>query len=292
MTEPMRIQRALARAGVASRRAAEELVAAGRVTVNGSVATTGQAVEPDRDDIRVDGRRIEAPRAREWVVLHKPPGVLTSKPDGTGRRTVFDVVPATPGLTYVGRLDYMTEGLLLLTTDGEAAHALTHPSRGVERRYLAVVRGDGEGAARAAERGVQLEDGLVQPTDVTVRWIRRGVWELALTIREGRSHEVRRVCEALGLEVERLIRTRFGPVALGDLPMGGHRPPTLLERRALEAIVRPGEARLASAAESDATPSRKARSGGSRKQGGRPPAERPRPPGSRGTGRKPPRPRS
>ena len=290
MTEPMRIQRALARAGVASRRAAEELVAAGRVTVNGTVAKTGQSVEPDKDDIRVDGRRIEAPRSREWVVLHKPPGVLTSKPDGTGRKTVFDLVPAIPGLTYVGRLDYMTEGLLLLTTDGDAAHALTHPSRSVERRYLAVVRGDGESAAREAERGVELEDGLVQPTDVSVRWIRRGVWELALTIREGKTHEVRRVCEALGLEVERLIRTRFGPVALGDLPMGGHRPPTLLERRALEAIVRPEEARRAAAEERAAAPAKKPRPGGAgkgRKAGGGPAR-----PGSRGTGRRPPRPRS
>lgn len=290
MTEPMRIQRALARAGVASRRAAEELVAAGRVTVNGTVARTGQSVVPDNDDIRVDGRRIDAPRSREWVVLHKPPGVLTSKPDGTDRRTVFDIVPAIPGLTYVGRLDYMTEGLLLLTTDGDAAHALTHPSRSVERRYLAVVRGDGESAAREAARGVELEDGLVQPTDVSVRWIRRGVWELALTIREGRTHEVRRVCEALGLAVERLIRTRFGPVALGDLPMGGHRPPTLLERRALEAIVRPAEARRAAAEERAATPPGTPRAGGSGK--GRRPGGGPSRPPSRGTGRRPPRPRS
>jgi 23S rRNA pseudouridine2605 synthase len=237
----MRIQRALARAGVASRRSAEDLVLAGRVTVNGTVAKTGQIVDPSADDIRVDGRRIEAPRAAEWIVLHKPAGVLTSRPDGTDRRNVFDIVPAVPGLTYVGRLDFLTEGVLLLTTDGEAAHALTHPSRGVQRSYLAIVRGDAEGAAVEAQRGVQLEDGLVTPTDISVRWLRRGVWEFAMTIREGKSHEVRRICEKLGLEVERLVRTRFGPVTLGDLPIGGQRALTLLERRAIEQVVRPGQ---------------------------------------------------
>ena len=239
--DPMRIQRALARAGIASRRSAEALVLAGRVTVNGTVAKTGQVVDPTSDDIRVDGRRIEAPRAAEWIVLHKPAGVLTSRPDGTDRRNVFDIVPAVPGLTYVGRLDFLTEGVLLLTTDGEAAHALTHPSRGVERSYLAIVRGDAEGAAVEAQRGVELDDGVVTPADISVRWIRRGVWEFAMTIREGKSHEVRRICEALGLEVERLVRTRFGPVLLGDLPIGGQRALTLLERRAIEQIVRPGQ---------------------------------------------------
>jgi 23S rRNA pseudouridine2605 synthase len=237
----MRIQRALARAGVASRRSAEDLVLAGRVTVNGTLAKIGQVVDPTSDDIRVDGRRIDAPRAAEWIVLHKPAGVLTSRPDGTDRRNVFDIVPPVPGLTYVGRLDFLTEGVLLLTTDGEAAHALTHPSRGVERSYLAVVRGDAEGAALVAARGVQLEDGVVTPDDISVRWLRRGVWEFAMTIREGKTHEVRRICEALGLEVERLIRTRFGPVMLGDLAVGGQRTLTLLERRAIEQIVRPGQ---------------------------------------------------
>ncbi|HEX2779784.1 MAG TPA: pseudouridine synthase [Gemmatimonadaceae bacterium] len=234
----MRIQRALARAGVASRRGAEELVAAGRVTVNGQVARTGQSVDPAADEIRVDGKAIAAPREQHvWIVLNKPAGVLTSRPDGTGRKTVFDLVRDVPGLTYVGRLDYMTEGVLLLTTDGDAAHALTHPSRQVERRYVATVRGDAEGAALSAERGVTLEDGEVRPRDITVRNLRRGVWELALTIREGKTHEVRRLCEALGLEVLGLLRTRFGPVELGDLPSGGTRPVLSRERRAIDGIV-------------------------------------------------------
>lgn len=236
--EPMRIQRALARAGIASRRAAEELVVAGRVTVNGAVARTGQIVHPATDDIRVDGKRVEAPRGTVWRVLNKPPATLTSRPDGSGRRTVFDLVTDAPGLTYVGRLDYMTEGVLLLTTDGDAAHALTHPSREVERRYVATVRGDAPAAARQAEAGVELEDGVVIPRRLEVRNIRRGVWDFGLTIREGKTHEVRRICEALGLEVERLVRTRFGPVELGELPAGAARALTLMERAAIEAIVK------------------------------------------------------
>ncbi|HEX2716925.1 MAG TPA: pseudouridine synthase [Gemmatimonadaceae bacterium] len=237
-SEPMRIQRALARAGIASRRAAEELVVAGRVTVNGSVARTGQIVHPTTDEIRVDGKRVEAPRGATWRVLNKPIATLTSRPDGTGRRTVFDLVPDAPGLTYVGRLDYMTEGVLLLTTDGDAAHALTHPSRQVERRYVATVRGDAPAAARQAAAGVELEDGVVHPRALETRNIRRGVWELGLTIREGKNHEVRRICEALGLEVERLVRTRFGPVELGDLPAGAVRALTVKERAGIDVIVK------------------------------------------------------
>ncbi|MFL5638662.1 MAG: pseudouridine synthase, partial [Gemmatimonadaceae bacterium] len=199
MPETMRIQRALARAGIASRRAAEGLVAAGRVRINGAVAQTGQSVDPERDNITVDGKSVSAPTASHWTVLNKPPGVLTTRSDPGGRRTVFDLVDDAPGLTYVGRLDYMTEGVLLLTTDGDAAHKLTHPSGELERTYVAVVRGDGAAAARAAMKGVELEDGLVMPRDVSARRMGRGTWELEITIAEGKTREIRRLCTALGL---------------------------------------------------------------------------------------------
>src|SRR3954466_4321133 len=138
----MRIQRALARAGVASRRKAEELISAGRVTVNGSVATIGQSVDPTADAIMVDGKRIGAPPKTTWIVFNKPLGVMTTKADPEGRKTVFDYMPDVPGLTYVGRLDFLTEGVLLMTNDGGATHALTHPSSEIERVYTVTVTGN------------------------------------------------------------------------------------------------------------------------------------------------------
>ncbi|HEY5087657.1 MAG TPA: pseudouridine synthase, partial [Gemmatimonadaceae bacterium] len=194
----MRVQRALARAGIASRRKAEELIAAGRVTVNGAVAAVGQVVDPIGDKILVDGKRVGAPPAIVWLLLNKPTGVVTTRRDPGGRQTVFDLVQDRPGLTYVGRLDYLTEGALLLTTDGAAAHGLTHPSRGVERTYVATVRGDAVSAAREAMRGVELEDGVAYPSSVVAHAIPgRRHYDFELTLTEGRHHEVRRLCAAL-----------------------------------------------------------------------------------------------
>ena len=236
MAEPMRIQRALARAGVLSRRKAEELVANGRVTVNGARAQVGQTVDPERDVIMVDGDRIGAPAPMEWYVLNKPAGVITSRQDPEGRRTVFDLAPKRPGLTYVGRLDFLTEGVLLLTTDGAAAHRLTHPSHEVERTYVASVLGAGDIAVEEARGGVELEDGVVRPKRMSAERVGRGRWDLRITISEGRNREVRRLCEALGLEVDRLVRVKFGPVELGDLASGRVRVLTKAERVALEKL--------------------------------------------------------
>jgi 23S rRNA pseudouridine2605 synthase len=233
----MRLQRALARAGVASRRHSEELIAAGRVTVNGRVAQIGQSVDPEHDEIRVDGKAILAPAGPVWIMLHKPAGVMTTRSDPRGRQTVFDLVDDVPGLTYVGRLDYMTEGLLLLTTDGSGANRLTHPSGEVERTYVAIVRGDAESAARMARRGVDLDDGPVQPLAVSTRSLGGGLHEFEVTIAEGRKREVRRLCKALGLTVERLIRVRFGPIELGDLPVGKSRRLTPKELVQLSAVL-------------------------------------------------------
>lgn len=232
----MRLQRALARAGVASRRAAEELIASGRVKVNGVMATIGQSVTPGEDVITVDGKTVDEPAAAVWYLLNKPSGTLTSKSDPGGRPTVFSLVPKTPGLTYVGRLDYLTEGALLFTTDGTMAHRLTHPSFEVERRYEATVRGDMPAAVKALRRGLELEDGIVHAKEVEVESVGGGRSVLSLTLTEGRNREVRRVCEALGLDVARLVRVSYGPIRLGRLPRGQCRPLTSNEIALLNAL--------------------------------------------------------
>ncbi|MFQ5550260.1 MAG: pseudouridine synthase, partial [Gemmatimonadales bacterium] len=155
--EPQRLQRVLARSGVASRRAAEDLIRSGVVRVNGTVAELGAKVDPDRDTITVRGRRVR-PAPVKWIALHKPVGFVVTREDERGRKTVFDLVPPIPGLTYVGRLDIMTGGLLLLTTDGAVANRLTHPRYGVTREYRVLVRGGSPGEIeRRLRRGMTVD---------------------------------------------------------------------------------------------------------------------------------------
>lgn len=231
----MRLQRALARAGVASRREAETLIADGRVRVNGAVATLGVSVDPSADHVTVDGRSLR-PVETAWIVLNKPPGYVVTRRDPQGRRTVFDLVPDIPGLTYVGRLDAATAGLLLLTTDGEAAHRLTHPRFAVERAYRAVVRGrPTEAIRRALRRPIVVDRRRVPVVRYRVRAAPGGCSDLTLVLTEGRNRIVRRVCEQLGLQVAALTRLRHGPITLGKLAPGRWRYLTTREVRSIRA---------------------------------------------------------
>ena len=207
-----RLQKIISSAGAASRRAAEELIKAGRVTVNGAPASLGMCANPEEDDIRIDGHRLECgPRERVYIMLNKPRGYVTTLSDERGRPTVAELVRGVGRRLYpVGRLDMYSEGLLIMTDDGEAANALMHPSHDAPRRYQVDVHGEDLDAAAeviAAQREV---DGLpVRPAGVRV--LRRG---------EGRNRQVRKLCAAAGLKVSRLRRVAEGRLELGDLPLG------------------------------------------------------------------------
>lgn len=216
-----RVQKVLARAGLGSRRACEDLIRAGRVTVNGTAATLGDRVDPRTDVVEVDGGRVPLDPELRYYALHKPAGVVTTAHDPHGRPDVSAYYPKGPRVFPVGRLDQETEGLLLLTNDGELANRLTHPRYGVEKEYLAEVEGTpGDRAVAALVRGVELEDGIARA--VSARRVAgagsRGAVRVIMT--EGRKREVRRMLSAVGLPVRRLVRTRVGPIRLGRLPPG------------------------------------------------------------------------
>ena len=217
----VRLNKYLADRGVGARRKCDELIAQGRVSVNGKVVSdAGRKVEEGRDKVSVDGRPVAGRSRNVYYVLNKPVGVITTLDDPQGRRTVVDLVPAEPRVFPVGRLDADTEGLLLLTNDGELTHRLTHPSFGVEKEYVAEVQGKPSRlAVRRLREGVELDDGVTAPAKVAL--IEPNV--LRLVIHEGRNRQVRRMCEAVGLPVEKLIRVALGPLALGNLPAGAWR---------------------------------------------------------------------
>ena len=226
-----RLQKILAQAGLGSRRACEELIAAGRVRVNGARASLGARADPESDVIEVDGAAIGVRQGLVHYLLNKPAGVVTTAEDPQGRPTVVDLVPSAARVYPVGRLDADTEGLLLLTNDGELAHRLTHPSFGVDKEYLAEVEGSpSRGAVRRLREGVELEDGVTAPAKVALV----DPHTLRITIHEGRNRQVRRMCAAVGHPVRRLVRTRIGPLAERRLAPGEWRALTQAEVRALE----------------------------------------------------------
>jgi 23S rRNA pseudouridine2605 synthase len=235
-----RIQKILAAAGVASRRAAEELIRAGRVTVNGSVATLGESADAERDAIAVDGEPIQREPLEYWI-LHKPLGVLTTVSDPQGRSTVVELVPESSARLFpVGRLDLLSEGLVLLTNDGPLAHSLLHPSFGEEREYRVTVRGSVDRVTlRRVSEGVELEDGLTAPARVGAARFDRETrtTTFALTLVEGRKRQIRRMMRALGHPVVRLVRVRMGPLELGRLAAGKARPLRARELRTLKRVL-------------------------------------------------------
>lgn len=231
----MRLQRWLAACGVASRRASEKYITEGRVTVNGRVVTElGTKVDPERDDVRVDGERARAPQRRMYVALHKPPGVVCTASDPAGRPRAIDLVQVPARLFPVGRLDEESEGLLLLTDDGDFAQRVTHPRYEVPKVYRVVVKGEPAPDALAKLReGVWLAEGKAAPAEIRILRQTRELTTLALTLREGKNREVRRMLARVELPVKRLMRVRIGPVILGTLKRGQWRTLTEFEVRAL-----------------------------------------------------------
>jgi 23S rRNA pseudouridine2605 synthase len=226
-----RLQKVLAQRGLGSRRTCEELIAAGRVAVNGEVAELGRRVHPETDRVSIDGVPVAVRAGLVYYVCNKPAGVVSTASDPQGRPVVTGLVPPVPRVHPVGRLDADSEGLLLLTNDGDLTFRLTHPSFGVEKEYLVVVQGAPKpGALRRLREGVDLEDGRTVPARV----VRVEPNVIRVTIHEGRNRQVRRMCDAVGHPVRRLVRTRIGPLRVGTLAPGEWRELTPEEVRAVE----------------------------------------------------------
>lgn len=220
-----RLQKLMAAAGLCSRRQAETLIEAGRVTVNGRVASLGEQADPQRDAILVDGRPLRRHEPLCYLLMHKPVGVVTTLSDPGGRPVITDLLRDIPMRVYpIGRLDLTTSGLLLLTNDGDLANRLAHPSHEVEKTYLVRVRGAlTHETMQRLEQGVELDDGMTAPAKVARVRNSGGHGWFELTIHEGRNRQVRRMCEALGLPVSRLMRIRYAFLTLEGLAPGQYR---------------------------------------------------------------------
>jgi 23S rRNA pseudouridine2605 synthase len=231
-----RLQKVLARAGFGSRRAAEELIAGGRVTVDGAVARLGQRIDPERAHVEVDGVPVPVRDDVVYYLLNKPRSVVTTARDPEGRTTAVDLVPTEPRVFPVGRLDYDTEGLLVLTNDGELAQLVTHPRHGIEKTYLAEVTGvPTRATVRLLREGVTLDDGPTAPARVRLVQQQGDNAALEIVLHEGRNRIVRRMCESVGHPVRRLVRTRVGPITDRRLAPGAWRALRSREVRALYA---------------------------------------------------------
>jgi 23S rRNA pseudouridine2605 synthase len=242
----VRLQKYLAHAGVASRRAAEEMIARGRVRVNGKPVTKPGSLVGPGDRVEVDGTPVETVAEPRYLVLHKPPKVMTTMRDPGGRRTVADLVPRQFGrVVPVGRLDFDTSGVLLLTDDGDLAYVLTHPKFGVEKTYRAVVRGRLlPDDVKALVSGIKLEGERARPAKLRVVRTSGLNSEVDVTIHEGKNRQVRRMFEATEHPVVSLVRLRFGPLSLGELPVGHWREATAREVAALRRVGREAQAGL------------------------------------------------
>jgi 23S rRNA pseudouridine2605 synthase len=293
VSEGVRLQKFLAGAGVTSRRKAEALIGAGRVKVNARVVTElGTRVDPSKDLVTVDGALVSAPSTRSYYLLYKPPGCVTTASDPQGRPTALEYLRGVKERVFpVGRLDYDAEGAVLCTDDGELANRLAHPRYGHRRVYLAKVRGEPpEGALERLVAGVRLEDGPARALEASIHErAEKNVW-VRIVVGEGRTHLVKRLCEAVGLQIQRLYRPEFGGVTVEGLRPGTFRPLRPDEVRRMKALVGLGDARDAPGAAPAAPLPRAAR-----RHGHGPPAPPPRPERQRagGTDRRekpPPRP--
>ncbi len=225
MSMENRLQKILSQAGIASRRKAEELIAEGRVTVNGQIAHIGMKADPSRDHIKIDGKLISRPDPKVYLIFYKPRGVVTSLRDPEGRPTVRDYLKRVKYRVFpVGRLDYDSEGLLIMTNDGNFAHSILHPSKKIPKSYLVKVKGEpDEAALRGLRQGIRLEDGVTAPASLKkIRVTANNTW-LEVTIREGRRRQIRRMLEQTGHPVLKLKRIRIDGIGLGNLKPGEYR---------------------------------------------------------------------